>query len=291
MRAWMPLIAVLPGSRCRRPRPTRPRPTPTGRLPTSRSSTRSGRKNADALPDQHPPVHAGGHLPGGREAAARLKDLGVDILWLMPIHPIGEKNRKGSLGSPYSVKDYYSVNPEFGTLEDLKHFVSAAHELGMHVILDWVANHTAWDNILVDEHPGVVRPRLEGRLPPDAVVGLVRHHRPRLQPRGTAPVHDRGHEVLGEGGRHRRLPLRRGGLRARRLLEQRAPGARRDQAGLHAGGMGVARPARRGLRRDLRLELVRRRPPDRHGQDDGPERPASSTTPGTRRRSRATACA
>lgn len=86
------------------------------------------------------------HLP-------RLKDLGVDILWLMPIHEIGQKNRKGSLGSPYAVKDYYSVNAEFGTLEDLKHFVKVAHDQGMYVILDWVANHTAWDNPLVSEHP------------------------------------------------------------------------------------------------------------------------------------------
>ncbi len=86
------------------------------------------------------------HLP-------RLKNLGVDIVWLMPVHEIGVKNRKGSLGSPYSVKDYYSVNPEFGSLVDLRHFVDAAHALGMHVILDWVANHTAWDNPLVSEHP------------------------------------------------------------------------------------------------------------------------------------------
>jgi glycosidase len=86
------------------------------------------------------------HLP-------RLQDLGVVILWLMPIHPIGEKNRKGTLGSPYSVKDYYGVNPEFGTLEELKHFVRTAHDLGMYVILDWVANHSAWDCNLVDEHP------------------------------------------------------------------------------------------------------------------------------------------
>jgi len=86
------------------------------------------------------------HLP-------RLKALGVDILWLMPIHPIGEVNRKGSLGSPYSVRDYYGVNPEFGTLQDFRHFVDAAHTHGFHVILDWVANHTAWDNPLVTEHP------------------------------------------------------------------------------------------------------------------------------------------
>jgi 1,4-alpha-glucan branching enzyme len=86
------------------------------------------------------------HLP-------RLKELGVDILWLMPVSPIGELNRKGVLGSPYAVKDYLAVNPEFGTLEDLRHFVAAAHELGMKVILDWVANHTAWDNDLATEHP------------------------------------------------------------------------------------------------------------------------------------------
>jgi glycosidase len=86
------------------------------------------------------------HLP-------HLKDLGVTILWMMPIHEIGVKNRKGTLGSPYSVKDYYSVNPEFGTLADFKHFVNEAHKQGFYVILDWVANHTAWDNPLVTEHP------------------------------------------------------------------------------------------------------------------------------------------
>jgi len=83
----------------------------------------------------------------------RIKALGADIVWLMPIHPIGEENRKGTLGSPYSVRDYYGVNPEFGTLEDLKSFVDSAHSLGMYVILDWVANHTAWDNPLRKQHP------------------------------------------------------------------------------------------------------------------------------------------
>lgn len=83
----------------------------------------------------------------------RLKALGVDILWLMPIHPIGVENRKGTLGSPYSVRDYYEVNPEFGTKEDFRAFVDAAHAQGFHVILDWVANHTAWDNPLRTQHP------------------------------------------------------------------------------------------------------------------------------------------
>lgn len=94
-----------------------------------------------------------GNFASAEKQLPRLKALGVDILWLMPIHPIGEKNRKGGLGSPYSVRDYYAVNPDFGTLADLKSFVNAAHRLGMHVILDWVANHSAWDNKLTSEHP------------------------------------------------------------------------------------------------------------------------------------------
>lgn len=83
----------------------------------------------------------------------RLKAMGVGIIWLMPINPIGVEHRKGGLGSPYSVRDYRAVNPEFGTLADLKAFVAAAHAQGMHVILDWVANHTAWDNPLRAAHP------------------------------------------------------------------------------------------------------------------------------------------
>lgn len=86
------------------------------------------------------------HLP-------RLKELGVDILWLMPVYPISEKFRKGTLGSYYAVKDYRQVNPEFGTMEDLKQLVSEAHRLGFRVILDWVANHTGWDNPLIEQHP------------------------------------------------------------------------------------------------------------------------------------------
>ncbi len=86
------------------------------------------------------------HLP-------RLKELGVDILWFMPIHPIGEKNRKGSLGSYYSVKDYKAINPEFGSLEDFKTLVGLIHKQGMHAIIDWVPNHTAWDHVWTLEHP------------------------------------------------------------------------------------------------------------------------------------------
>jgi len=83
----------------------------------------------------------------------RLKQMGVDILWLMPIFPIGEKNRKGSKGSYYSVQDYIKVNSEFGTEEDFKNLVKLAHDNGMIIILDWVANHTAWDNPWITQHP------------------------------------------------------------------------------------------------------------------------------------------
>ena len=99
------------------------------------------------------------HLP-------RLKKLGVDILWLMPIHPIGEKNRKGKIGSYYSVKDYYAVNPEFGTLEDLKHLVKEIHSMGMYVIIDWVANHSSWDNPLTEEHPEWYTRNYDGNFQP-----------------------------------------------------------------------------------------------------------------------------
>ncbi|MDD8019064.1 MAG: alpha-amylase family glycosyl hydrolase [Bacteroidota bacterium] len=83
----------------------------------------------------------------------RLKDLGVGIIWFMPIHPIGVKNRLGSLGSYYSVKDYYGINSEFGTLEDFKATVDSIHKKGMYVVIDWVANHTSWDNGLTVSHP------------------------------------------------------------------------------------------------------------------------------------------
>jgi len=86
------------------------------------------------------------HLP-------RLRELGVDILWFMPIHPIGEERRKGGLGSYYSIRDYKGVNPEFGTFEDFKELVNQAHAMGFKVILDWVANHTAFDHPWVTEHP------------------------------------------------------------------------------------------------------------------------------------------
>lgn len=82
----------------------------------------------------------------------RLKNMGVNTLWFMPIYPISELNKKGTLGSYYSIRDYKEVNNEFGTLDEFKELVNKAHEMGFHVILDWVANHTGWDHTWITEH-------------------------------------------------------------------------------------------------------------------------------------------
>ena len=87
------------------------------------------------------------------ENLSTLKDMGVTTLWLMPIHPISQTKRAGTLGSYYSVSDYRAVNPEFGTEETFRHLVETAHSMGFHVMLDWVANHTGWDCAWVKEHP------------------------------------------------------------------------------------------------------------------------------------------
>lgn len=99
------------------------------------------------------------HLP-------RLKNMGIDIIWLMPIHPIGEVNRKGKLGSYYSVKDFLGINPEFGNMQDFKHLVNEIHKLGMYVIIDWVGNHSAWDNPLANQHPDWYTKNKEGNFQP-----------------------------------------------------------------------------------------------------------------------------
>lgn len=82
-----------------------------------------------------------------------IKDMGIDILWFMPVHPISETNRSGILGSYYSITDYKKINPEFGTEEDFKELVDLAHEKGFHVMMDWVANHTGWDCAWIKDHP------------------------------------------------------------------------------------------------------------------------------------------
>jgi alpha-amylase len=83
----------------------------------------------------------------------RLKDMGVQTLWFMPVTPIAQKNMKGTMGSYYACSDYTSINPEFGTLDDFKRLVKQAHDMGFKVIIDWVANHTGWDHVWTKEHP------------------------------------------------------------------------------------------------------------------------------------------
>ena len=97
------------------------------------------------------------HLP-------RLKSMGVDIIWLMPIHPIGIKNRKGEVGSPYSCMDFFDLNADFGTKNDFKKLVDNIHALGMKIIIDWVANHASWDNKWTETNPEYFEKDTEGNF-------------------------------------------------------------------------------------------------------------------------------
>jgi glycosidase len=92
-----------------------------------------------------------------------LKELGVTILWLMPIHPIGQEKKKGTIGSPYAVRDYYGINSDYGTKEDLKKVIAEAHRRGMKVIIDIVANHTSWDSVLM-KHPEFYKRDAKGNI-------------------------------------------------------------------------------------------------------------------------------
>ena len=123
----------------------------------------------------------GRHLP-------RLADMGVDILWFMPVTPISVKGRKGSLGSYYAASDHRSVNPEFGRLGDLQAVVAEAHRLGMRVIIDWVANHTGCDH-----HWTLTRPDFYKR-------------------------NDRPYAMVDRSMRHRRISLRHGHAHTGRFL-------------------------------------------------------------------------
>lgn len=117
------------------------------------------------------------HLP-------RLKEMGIEILWLMPIYPIGIKNRKGTLGSYYSIKDFKDVNPEYGDKTHFRNLVNQAHELGMRVILDWVANHAAWDNVWTVTNPDFFEREDDGNFksPYDwADVIQINHNNPAEQ--------------------------------------------------------------------------------------------------------------
>ncbi|HKS10331.1 MAG TPA: alpha-amylase family glycosyl hydrolase [Pyrinomonadaceae bacterium] len=104
-----------------------------------------------------------GNFNGITARLEELKDLGVTILWLMPIHPIGQEKKKGTIGSPYAVRDYYAINPDYGTGDDLKRLVKEAHARGLKVIIDIVANHTSWDSVLM-KHPEFYKRDAKGNI-------------------------------------------------------------------------------------------------------------------------------
>ena len=122
-----------------------------------------------------------------------LKAMGVTTLWLMPVYPVGEVNRKGRLGSPYSVRDYRAIDPAYGTAEDFQALVDAVHARGMHLILDWVANHTAPDHPWVEAHPDWYTQDAAGRpVPPEGTdwtdVADLNYDNPALRQAMTAEM-------------------------------------------------------------------------------------------------------
>ncbi|MGB8510568.1 MAG: alpha-amylase family glycosyl hydrolase, partial [Pyrinomonadaceae bacterium] len=108
---------------------------------------------------------AQGNFNGVTAELDRLRTLGVTILWLMPIHPVGQERKKGSIGSPYAVRDYYAISPDYGTKEDLRRLVSEAHRRGMKVVIDIVANHTSWDSVMM-KTPGFYTHDAAGKIIP-----------------------------------------------------------------------------------------------------------------------------
>ena len=105
-----------------------------------------------------------GTFQGMEKRLPELKDLGVTVLWLMPINPVGVKNRKGTLGSPYAISDYYGINPEFGTMDDFRRLLAVVKREKMHLIIDLVADHTSWDSKLITEHPEWFRKNDRGEI-------------------------------------------------------------------------------------------------------------------------------
>ncbi|HEX8243762.1 MAG TPA: alpha-amylase family glycosyl hydrolase [Longimicrobium sp.] len=149
--------------------PAAANPAATSRVPAPRAAADSVVHPAWSRRATIYEVNVRQYTPEGTFAAfqrhlPRLKRMGVDILWLMPVQPIGHKNRKGPLGSYYAVADYTAVNPEHGTEEDFRRLVDAAHAQGMKVILDWVANHTAHDHEWISAHPDWYVHRADGTI-------------------------------------------------------------------------------------------------------------------------------
>lgn len=146
------LAVSLPGCAPRYDVATPPTTPPTTAVPATTSSAEfAGRTALYEVFVRD--FSAQGDLRGVLEGLDRIEATGAEVVWLMPIHPIGEVARKGEYGSPYSVRDHTAINPDFGTEADLRALVEAVHDRGMMLIIDWVPNHTAWDNPWVTEHP------------------------------------------------------------------------------------------------------------------------------------------
>jgi len=132
-----------------------------------------------------------GNFRGVSRGLGRIQAVGANVVWLMPIYPVGVANRKGTLGSPYAVQDYRALNPAFGTAADFRSLVRAVHSRGMKLIIDWVPNHTAWDNVWVRSHPdyyvrnesgGLTVPRDDkGNLTDWTDVAQLDYHNPDLR--------------------------------------------------------------------------------------------------------------
>ena len=147
-----------------------------------------------------------GNLGGVTAKLDELQSLGVNILWTMPIHPIGQKFRKGDYGSPYSIKDYYAVDANYGTVSDYQQLVSEAHKRGMKVIMDLVADHTAWDSVMM-QHPEFYKHDAQGKIMSTGA-GMDGCGRSKLWQSGTAPIHGRDAEILDSNMRRGRVSLR-----------------------------------------------------------------------------------
>ena len=128
----------------------------------------------------------------------RIKDLGTDIIWFMPIHPIGVEGKKGSLGCPYSIKDYREINPEYGTMKDFKELVDKIHDAGMKCIIDVVYNHTSKDSRLLTEHPEYFYRKEDGTLCRGKNSSWGRNH-------GYDPAYEEEHETADQSVGKRRL--------------------------------------------------------------------------------------
>ena len=133
-------------------------------------------------------ISASGDLKGAEARLPAVRKLGATVVWLMPIYPVGKVRSAGGMGSPYSVADYDRVNPELGEMADLQGYVKRAHRLGLKVILDWVPNHTSWDNPWLAQHKEWYRQDAAGNviIPPgtnwrDVVSSITRT--PQCAPR------------------------------------------------------------------------------------------------------------